>query len=322
MPTQKIALLLYPGCLPAGLLAAQDLFLAANLRAQLRLFDVALVAQTITPVSCAHGLVLNPSTTLADTAFDALLVPGFWADGASQLVTTLGAHKALIASLAILPARTRILSYCTGVSLVAKAGLLRGQSATATWWLSGYLQLKFPETNWQLQREMVKSGRFDTAAGVHGHLLLAQSLVRTALTPNAYLELKRLMVLARPEPGLPAFQMLDLIEQAEPLLRSLTQLIEHAPMRDSNIKQLASALSLSERTLARKVRAASGFSPGAFTRLVKLKQASGELINTRASIAQIASKLGFADESSFRRTFSQVLGIAPAKFRERFHNLD
>ena len=74
--------------------------------------------------------------------------------------------------------------------------------------------------------------------------------------------------------------------------------------------------------LPRKVHAASGFSPGAFTRLVKLKQASGELINTRASIAQIAEKFGFADESSFRRTFSQVLGVAPAKFRERFRNND
>ncbi len=320
MPAQRIALLLYPGCLPAGLLAAQDLFLAANLRAQQRVFDVTLVAEISAPVRCAHDLVMHPSAALKEARCDAVLVPGFWANGAAQLITALGAHRTLIAALAKLPAATQVLSYCTGVTLVAKAGLLRGQSATATWWISAYLQAQFPETDWQLQREIVKSGRVHSAAGVHGHLLLAQSLVRSALTPNSYLELKQLMVLARPEPAFPAFQALDLIEQSEPLLRSLTQLIERAPMHGCNINQLAGELRLSERTLTRKVRAASGTSPGAFVRLVKLKQASGELTNTRASVAQIATKLGFADESSFRRTFKQVLGIAPAKFRERFRN--
>ena len=322
MPSQKIALLLYPGCLPAGLLASQDLFMAANLRAQQRLFEVTLVAHANAPVRCAHGLMLSPAATLTAEDFDSLIVPGFWADGATQLIAALGVHKALIAALAKLPVRTQILSYCTGVSLVAKAGLLRGQSATATWWLSAYLQQQFPDADWQLQREIVKSGRFDTAAGVHGHLLLAQSLVRAALTPNRYFELKQLMVLARPEPVLPALQALDLIEQSAPLLRSLTQLIECAPMRGKNIESLAAGLNLSSRTLARKVRAESGYSPGAFVRLVKLKQASAELINSRASVAQIAAKLGFADESSFRRAFTLVLGIAPAKYRERFRNKD
>ena len=321
MPSQKIALLLYPGCLPAGLLAAQDLFMAANLRTQRRLFEVTLVAQTDAPVRCAHGLLLSPTATLA-VEFDALIVPGFWADGLTHVITALAAHKTLITALAKLPERTQILSYCTGVSLVAKAGLLCGQRATATWWLSTYLQQHFPETDWQLQCEIVKSTRFDTAAGVHGHLLLAQSLVRTALTPSRYLELKQLMVLARPEPVLPSLQALDLIMQSAPLLRSLTQLIERAPMRGGNIQFLAAGLSLSARTLARKVRAASGYSPGAFARLVKLKQASAELSNTRASVAQIAAKLGFADESSFRRAFRQVLGIAPAKYRARFSNKD
>jgi transcriptional regulator GlxA family with amidase domain len=320
MPTQKIALLLYPNCLPAGLFAAQDLLIAANFRSRQHLFEVTLVAQTNAPVGCAHDIALTPSATLTDADFDTVLVPGFWADGITQVITTLDAHKALINAIAKLPKRTHVMSYCTGVSLVAKAGLLRGQCATATWWLSTYLQSQFPKVDWQMQREIVKSGRFDTAAGVHGHLLLAQSLVRNALTPSRYFELKQLMVLARPEPVLPAFQTLDLIEQSEPLLRSLTQIIERTPRGANNIKQLAAALNMSERTLARKVSVASGFSPGAFVRLVKLKQASGELTNTHASVAQIAAQFGFADESSFRRTFSQALGMTPSKFRERFRN--
>jgi hypothetical protein len=46
------------------------------------------------------------------------------------------------------------------------------------------------------------------------------------------------------------------------------------------------------------------------------------LVNKRASILQIAADLRFADESGFRRTFSQVLVIALAKFREGFQNTD
>ena len=260
MPRQKIGLLLYPGCLPAGLLASQDLLLAANLRAQRQLFEPILVAPTSAPVRCAHGLALTPTASI-EQDLDTLIVPGFWAESAIHIAAALADQRALIAMLAKLPARTNVLSYCTGVSVLAKAGLLRGQRATATWWLSSYLQQNFPDTDWQCQREIVHCGRVATASGVHGHLLLAQSLVREKLTPSRYLELKQLMVLARPEPVLPALQALDLIEQAGPLLRAVTQWVERAPADRCDMKTIAAGLKLSERTLARQVRAATTHTP-------------------------------------------------------------
>ena len=57
--TLDIALLLYPGCMPAGLFAAADLLTAAALRSGARGWRVHWVGLKRGPVPCAHGMALR-----------------------------------------------------------------------------------------------------------------------------------------------------------------------------------------------------------------------------------------------------------------------
>lgn len=77
-PPLRLALLLYPGCMPAGLFATADLARAANLRAQRPVITTCWAGADLQPVPTWQGPALTPSVALAQAEVDAVLVPGLW----------------------------------------------------------------------------------------------------------------------------------------------------------------------------------------------------------------------------------------------------
>jgi len=318
MPTLNVGLLLYPGCMPAGLFAAADLFRASNLRSGRKPFELQWVGLRRGAVTCAHGMRLNAECDLADSGCDALLVPGFWAESPDEVRAVLAHNRPVIDALRSVGKRVSLWSYCTGVALVAQAGRLKGESATATWWMAPWLDRQHPEVNWQWQHACVTNRRTATASGVHGYLPIACEQIERVVSADAWRDIARLVVLPRPQPAPSVFQSLALINQSDPLLRRLRLTVERWAATDTTLARLAPALATSPRTLARKVKAATGQTVGAHVRLIKLNQAGERLLHTRQSVGQISVALGFADESSFRRMFKQVTGRTPVDYRQAY----
>jgi len=318
MSIQKIGLLLYPGCMPAGLFAFADLLLSANRRGGERRFEVCWVGLDREPVESVHGMDLRPDTLLAEADCTALLIPGLWADSEAKMVQVLESNRSLIRVLAQLDKKTQLWSYCTGVCLLAQSGRLNGETATATWWLAGGLQARFPQVNWQFQQTQVFNRQTATASGASGYLPIAKALIEDQLGAGVYREIAKLMVLPRPEPAVPVFSTISLIEQADPLLRRLHLLVEKRPAQELGVQLLADELAVTARTLARKIKALTGHAVADHVRLIKLNQAGERLILTGDSISRISDSLGFSDESSFRRTFKRVTGLTPVAYRQQF----
>ena len=64
-PPLRLALLLYPGCMPAGLFATADLARAANLRAQRAVVTTCWAGVDLQPVPTWQGPALAPGVALA-----------------------------------------------------------------------------------------------------------------------------------------------------------------------------------------------------------------------------------------------------------------
>lgn len=319
MPSLRIGLLLYPGCMPAGLFSAADLLQAANLRSGRRAFEPHWVGLRAGRVECAHGVGLEAGESIADTPCSALLVPGFWAASIDHLLVQLKQQRALIDALASLDRSVALWSYCTGVALAAQAGRLKGQPATATWWMARWLEEAHPNVDWQWQQACVAQRRNVTASGVHGYLPIVCDRVEHRVSAEVWRDLNRLLVLPRPQRGASVFQPLASMTTTDPLLQRLRLLVERLPASQLTIEHLAESLALSPRTLARKVKLGSGgLAVGTHVRLIKLHQAGERLLHTRQSVAQVCSALGFADESSFRRMFRRVTGSTPAEYRQLY----
>jgi AraC family transcriptional regulator len=82
------------------------------------------------------------------------------------------------------------------------------------------------------------------------------------------------------------------------------------------IRDLARELDVSPVRLARRFRRRHGVSIGTYVRRLRLEWARIELISGADSLAGIAARAGFADQSHFTRAFRQDTGMTPKRFRE------
>jgi len=314
----RIGLLLYPGCIPSGLLAFADLLYAANRRASQTLFETLFVALQAGPVVCAGGVSLQVSEALSEADVDALLIAGFWAESSRQVEKVVSDNHALVLALAACSKRVQLWSYCTGVCLIAASGRLDAEAATVTWWLAGTMARRYPKVDWQSQRHWVINPTTATASGVTGYLPIAQALIERAIGQELFHDLAKLMVLARPVQAHPAFAAMSLIEQSSSLLRQLHRCVEHSPAEQITVQRLAEQLGLSPRTLARRVSAETGVAVAAYARCIKLNQVSERLMLTSTAVNTISADLGFSSDSNLRRMFKELTDLTPLEYRQQF----
>jgi len=139
-----------------------------------RLMDVFAVAESLTPVRCRNGLVVQPERTIDECPpVDVLVIPG----GA-------GVRPALERSNLVEWVRTRAqeveltVSVCTGSFLLAQAGLLSGRPATTHWERINEMRERFPDVEIIEDERWVDTGEIITAAGVSAGIDVALHVVR------------------------------------------------------------------------------------------------------------------------------------------------
>jgi len=83
-----------------------------------------------------------------------------------------------------------------------------------------------------------------------------------------------------------------------------------------NITTLSKESSLSESHFLRSYKSMFGMSPYQYLLQRKVEAAAVCLQNSKESLTNIAFQLGFADLSSFSKSFKKVKGVSPAAFRK------
>lgn len=307
----KIGLVVYSDCLPAGLFGFSDVLMAANRRAGRRLFSFCWLSEQGGDTSTANGLNLATEQIGAST-IDAVLVPGAWRDAHTALTDE---DLGLVEALSELPPSTRFWSYCTGVLLVARTGRLNGCPATTTWWLRELAGKQFTSVQWRFHQTLVQDPHCSTASGVNGYLPLALAILERQCGPTMVEDIRRHMVLPRPESRQTPLQDVPVLVQRSGWLRELIQQIETARPTELDIPRLAAAMNTSPRTLQRRVLQESGYRCGELMRLVKMNQVGELLVSTDRPLAAICNTLGYPDDASLRRSFRQVSGLTPRAYR-------
>lgn len=82
-----------------------------------------------------------------------------------------------------------------------------------------------------------------------------------------------------------------------------------------SIGELADAVGLSTFHFAREFRRSTGLPPAAFHRQLRCERAAALLATSAASLAEIATAVGYADQQAFARAFRTYAGVAPAEYR-------
>jgi transcriptional regulator GlxA family with amidase domain len=106
-----------------------------------------------------------------------------------------------------------------------------------------------------------------------------------------------------------------LLASGNELIGRLTQYIESALPQPPSVSELAAAFAMSQRTLSRHVRSATGQGPLALIQAVRLNHARVLIENSRMSVDQVAAEVGYGDATALRRLMRQTTGANPSAFR-------
>jgi AraC family transcriptional regulator len=100
-------------------------------------------------------------------------------------------------------------------------------------------------------------------------------------------------------------------------LERTLELIRNTPYRDISLRTMSAAAGLSPFHFARMFKLSTGLSPHQFVLKRRLEIGTIMLTTTGQAISEIASGLGFADQSHFTMHFKRANGVAPAAYRRQ-----
>lgn len=214
----------------------------------------------------------------------------------------------------------RLCSVCTGALILAEAGLLDGKRATTHWGSCAHMAERYPRVRVEADPIFVRDGSVYTSAGVTAGIDLTLALVEEDCGAALARAVAKQLVVFLQRPGGQAQFSAQLAAQAPEVdaFRELQAFIVDHPERDLSVEALAARLSMSPRNFARRFREQVGVTPGQFVRKTRLQSAQRRLEQGRESVERIAERCGFGTSESMRRTFAQLVHVAPRHYRQRF----
>ncbi len=214
----------------------------------------------------------------------------------------------------------RIMSICSGVFVLAAAGLLRGRRATTHWRYFDALRAQYPEITVVPDVLYVDEGDVLTSAGSAAGIDLCLHVVRHDYGIEAANSVARRLVVAAHRDG----SQSQLLERAVPVSQESARigpLLDKMRSRlggDYSVSVLAASAGMSQRTFLRRFEAATGLTPSRWLLHERLKRARELLEETQLGVNEIADDSGFGSEAALRHHFREKYSMAPSAYRMKF----
>lgn len=212
-------------------------------------------------------------------------------------------------------------SICTGVFLLAEAGLLHGKRVTTHWECAERFALRFPNIALDADAIYLRDGPLVTAAGVTAGIDLALSLVEEDHGRDIALAVARYLVVFLKRPGGQSQFSTHLFGQmAETtMVQKAQSYILQNLAGDLSVDHVASRIGMSPRNFARMFRRELGITPAGFVASARVDAARRLLEDTEQPLRRVALNCGFSNMNTMRRIFCKTAGVTPAAYRSRFH---
>ncbi|MFC7247127.1 GlxA family transcriptional regulator [Catellatospora aurea] len=252
-------------------------------------------------VPTAQGISLRASITWPELSPDDLVVVPGWrspeheshAKFSASTLSRLSAHHhggGIVASV------------CAGAFALGQAGLLDGRRCTTHYDLQGELARRHARATVVRDVLYVTDGRLVSSAGIASGIDLALHLLARRHGPGAAAQVAREMVVYARRNGneQQASAMLRFRSHVNDVVHRVQDIIDFRFAQPLTLPELASAVSVGERTLTRAFCRATGMTPLRYQQLLRLERAE-HLIGHGATVEAAARDVGFGDARMLRR---------------------
>ncbi|UFR02426.1 helix-turn-helix domain-containing protein [Streptomyces sp. Go40/10] len=214
---------------------------------------------------------------------------------------------------------TRVLSVCSGVFVLAAAGLLDGRRCAVHWHHAEQLARRYPGLTVEPDVLYVDEDPVITSAGTAAGIDACLHLVRKEQGPEVANKIARRMVvpphrdggqaqfIERPLPKAPCDTVGEVLAWMEAHLD-----------QEVTVEQLAARAHMAPRTFARRFQQETGTTPYRWILRQRVLLAQELLERTDETMDAIAWRTGFGTAAALRHQFVRALGTTPNAYRRAF----
>ncbi|MGQ5635169.1 MULTISPECIES: GlxA family transcriptional regulator [unclassified Streptomyces] len=213
----------------------------------------------------------------------------------------------------------RVLSVCSGVFVLAAAGLLDGRRCAVHWHHAEELARQYPRLTVEPDVLYVDEDPVITSAGTAAGIDACLHLVRKEQGPEVANKIARRMVVPPHRDGGQA----QYIERPLPkgpcdtVGEVLVWMEEHLD-QEVTVEQLAARAHMAPRTFARRFQQETGTTPYRWILRQRVLRAQELLEATDETVDSIAWRTGFGTAAALRHQFVRALGTTPNAYRRAF----
>ena len=214
---------------------------------------------------------------------------------------------------------SRVVSLCTGVFVLAAAGLLDGLRATTHWSHTDALAARYPNVQVDPDVLYVDNGRVLTSAGKSAAMDLCLHLVRLDYGPAvANAIARRLVVPPHRAGGQAQFVTTPVPTRDDHPLGDLFPWVMARLDEPLTVEDLARQANMSSRNLARQFNSVTGTTPLQWLLTQRIRRAQELLESSDATVDAVAEASGMGTATTLRRHFQRTVGVPPDAYRRTF----
>ena len=325
-----IAFLAVDGCWSSSLATPMDALRIANRIARTisqvdaDMYDLAMLSLSDAPVETEGGLSFSGPLQLADeySQRQVLFLPAFNIAASQDLNARREQWQPAIDWLRNNAADFElIVAGCSGVFLLAESGLLDDEFATTAWWLERSFQREFSASGCELVEGAlcVRSGKFLTGGGSTSIYDLVLKVVEERSGRHMARLLAKYLLVDNQRLSQAPYALLNQTDNIDEVCAKAERWIRKHLAEDFKIEDVASHCAVSSRTLIRRFQKSLGESPQSFTQRLRIEKSKILLETTQLRLSEIVRRVGYNDESAFRRLFKKYCKVSPREYRRRFN---
>ncbi|AYA39654.1 helix-turn-helix domain-containing protein [Xenorhabdus nematophila] len=288
---------------------------------------VSIISPASSQLNDTHGLFIETdSTSSRDTARNTLHLGGQKPD--IILIGSLGfpewepqhCSQEIIEWLRAMDEKhIPIVSICSGVFMLAKAGLLQAGATIHPHFAAEFKNL-FPHIPLYTDKKIISDNHRFCISNAYGSGSCMLNIVELIYGQYAREQCaKFLLGENNRELSSDSINFAPYRQHADALIHKLQDWMHAFPSEILSVADLANKIHLCERQMKRRFKIATGKTPIQYIQLIRLSQAKHWLEKSQKTIEEISHEVGYEDTRYFRELFKRCHGLTPKEYRQKYH---
>lgn len=317
----NIAVLALNDAVASNITGPMDIFsmtgvLYENLQGKppVRYFNVQTVTPDGEPVLCFNNLLITPHCSMDTCSPELIIIPGIL-----NLETLNREQPAMDWLRASYAKGCQIMSICSGSLFLAATGLLDGKVATTHWAMENVFRSTFPQVKLTPEELITDEDGLICSGAYDSYLDVSIYMINKFLGSTVALECSKIFLRSPDRQSQAPYAVFQgFREHGDQQILQIQERLEKHFANSFDFIQLAKEYGMSRRTLERHFKKATGITPLNYLQRIRVEKAKKLLESGNATFDEISFKVGYMDNSFFRKIFIKCTSLRPKEYRNMF----